>query len=82
MVGEDSACIVILVSKARLWFVSLDICECYSTSIVSIDSGAALSGFPEYLRRGCLISSYSLDVRLTRVGAMIEKYMVPIEMAN
>jgi len=34
------------------------------------------------LRRGCFILSYSSDVRLTPVGAMIEKYMVPIEMAT
>jgi hypothetical protein len=82
MVGEDSACIVILVSKARLWFVTSDICECYSINSVSMDSGAASPGFPGYLRRGCLILSYSFDVRLTLVAAIIEKYMVPIEMAT
>ncbi|MCY1505565.1 hypothetical protein D9M68_397840 [compost metagenome] len=55
MVGEDSACIVILVSKARLWFVTLDVCECYSINSVSIGSGVASPGFPGYLRCSCLI---------------------------
>jgi len=47
-----------------------------------MDSGVASPGFPGYLRRGCFIFGYSFEARLTPVGAMIEKYMVPIEMAT
>jgi hypothetical protein len=65
-----------------LWFVTLDVCECYSINSVSIGSGVASPGFPGYLRRGCFILGYSFEARLTPVGAMIEKYMVPIEMAT
>ncbi|MGX6570399.1 hypothetical protein [Cupriavidus necator] len=41
-----------------------------------------VSGFSRIFAARLLIFGYSFEARLTPVGAMIEKYIVPIEMAT